>query len=66
MEKTENYIEKEDLSKKDFSVEDEKPLSTLGQTLFSNLEENLNEYGYALSNEEKATVLKKLLKQILD
>lgn len=66
VEKTENYIEKEDLSKKDFSVDDEKPLSTLGQTLFSNLEENLNEYGYALSNEEKATVLKKLLKQILD
>ena len=41
-------------------------LSSLGKTLYSNLTDSLEEYGYALSNEEKVAVLKKLLAEILD
>ncbi len=41
-------------------------LSTLGKTLYNNLQYVLVDYGASLTNSEKANILKKLLKEIID
>lgn len=41
-------------------------LSSLGKTLYSNLYDTIEEYGEALSNEEKAAILKKLLSDLVN
>ena len=43
---------------------DEVKLSFMGETLLSNLEETLNEYGEAISVEEKKQILKTLLRGV--
>ena len=40
--------------------------SNLGKTLYSNLEDTIDEYGESISNEEKVIILKKLINDILD
>lgn len=60
--KPENSISKssfDEISKNDGS------LSSLGQTLYSNILEQVEEYGSAVSNEEKALIYKKLLSELL-
>ena len=41
-------------------------LSKLGMTLYTNLQDVLDEYGSSLANSEKANILKKLLRDIID
>lgn len=46
-------------------IQDKIALSKLGNTLYSNLYEVIEEYGDSLSNEEKVIILKKLLQDIV-
>lgn len=43
---------------------DSEDLSAMGNTLFNNLEETLNDYGDAISKEEKIKILRILLKRV--
>ena len=45
---------------------DESKISHIGKTLYSNLTESIEEYGSALSNEEKVLILKKMISDIID
>ena len=61
-----NYNE-DSVSKQDFN--DNKTMieiSQLGKTLYSNLTEMIEEYGSSLSNEEKASIIKKILNDLID
>ena len=67
VEKVVNYNHKDSTTKEQFEeykVEDIK-LSNLGNTLYSNLLESIDEYGSAISNEEKALIFKKILNNLL-
>lgn len=62
-----NYSETDLVVKSDIDISlESKSLSRLGITLYSNLQEVLAEYGSSISNSEKADILRKLLKDILD
>jgi len=41
-------------------------ISQLGKTLYSNLTEMIEEYGSSLSNEEKASIIKRILNELID
>lgn len=49
----------------DISLE-ESVLSRLGMTLYTNIQEVMDEYGTSITNSEKASILRKLLKDILN
>lgn len=56
----------QDFTKNDIDVQfDEVVFSRLGATLYSNLQEMIGEYGTSITNSEKASILKKLLKEII-
>lgn len=55
-------LTKEDLN---FDLKEEIKLSSLGNTLYSNLCDTIEEYGDAISNEEKVLIFKKILKNLL-
>ncbi len=62
-----NHLQIETFAKDNIDVSLEtNALSTLGTTLYTNLQEVLSEYGSSLTNSEKANILKKLLKDIID
>lgn len=66
IDKVYNYDEKS-ISKQDFN--DNKAMteiSQLGKTLYSNLTETIEEYGSSLSNEEKASIIKRILNDLID
>ena len=63
--KVENYDTTKTVIKFEEKVDDAK-ISNLGKTLYSNLSESIDEYGSALSNEEKLMILKKLMNDILN
>ncbi len=54
-------------TKLDFNIEElsDIKLSSLGNTLYSNILEAIEEYGDAISNEEKALIFKKILSELL-
>lgn len=55
------------LTKQDLGISLETDaLSKLGTTLYTNLQEIIEEYGFSISNAEKANILKKLLKDLID
>ena len=55
-----------EVSKNDFVIEDNSyDFSPLGETLYSNLQEDMASYGESITNEEKALVLKKMLVDLL-
>lgn len=54
------------ITKNDFSVVDVSPeFSPLGNTLYANIQEEIDSYGDSISNEEKALILKKMLSDLL-
>ena len=58
----ENTISKQDFDDNGGVVK----ISQLGKTLYSNLTELINEYGVSLSNKEKASIIKKILNDLID
>ena len=58
----ENSIAKQDFNDNKAMIE----ISQLGKTLYSNLTEMIEEYGSALSNEEKASIIKRILNDLID
>lgn len=58
----ENSVSKQDFNDNNDTVE----ISQLGKTLYSNLTEMIEEYGSSLSNEEKASIIKKILNDLID
>lgn len=63
----ENYKVNSSSMKSNFDVtEEEISLSFLGKTLYTNILDSLEEYGDSISNVEKASVLKKILNEILN
>lgn len=62
----ENYEQQESVSKEEFDTGNDEKLSNLGNTLYTNIHEVIEEYGFSISNEEKALILKKLIKEIVD
>ena len=54
-------------TKQDFNIGDltNIKLSSLGDTLYSNILDTIEEYGDAISNEEKALIFKKILSELL-
>lgn len=65
IEKVETYDKDNSISKNDFQSSSDVQLSDLGQTLYSNLIDSIEEYGSSLKNEEKVAILNKLLNEIL-
>ena len=66
VEKVSNYNSETSTGKDTFEQDDnEIKLSSLAKTLYTNILESVEEYGDAVSNEEKALVYKKLLKDLL-
>ena len=64
------YVQNYNASKKSIKNEFEQSdiqvqLSSLGDTLYSNLQDAIDEYGNALSNAEKIAVLRKLIQKII-
>lgn len=58
----ENAISKQDFDNNKTMIE----ISQLGKTLYSNLTETIEEYGSSLSNEEKASIIKRILNELID
>ena len=55
------------ITKNDINISLEvESLSRLGMTLYTNLQEVLDEYGASIANSEKANILRKLLKDIIE
>ena len=62
-----NWQGQQTLTKEDIDISSEvATLSRLGMTLYTNLQEMLDEYGSSLTNSEKANILRKLLKDIIN
>ena len=54
------------ITKDDFeTIEDNVTFSALGNTLYDNLKDDFDSYGEAVSNEEKALILKKMLSDLM-
>lgn len=64
--KVKHFKEEESISKDEFVEAQDVKLSSLGKTLYSNIVESMSEYGESISAEEKASVLKKLLNDLLN
>ena len=58
----ENSVSKQDFNDNKTMIE----ISQLGKTLYSNLTEMIEEYGSSLSNEEKASIIKRILNELID
>ena len=58
----ENPVSKQDFNDNKTMIE----ISQLGKTLYSNLTEMIEEYGSSLSNEEKASIIKRILNELID
>ena len=64
--KVKEYDPAKSASVDDFELDNKDVVfSNLGNTLYSNIKESLEEYGESLSAEEKSMILKKILKEIL-
>ena len=61
-----NFDKKSTIKKSDLSENDNISISSLGNTLYANIKESIEEYGDAVSNAEKATILNKLLKELTE
>lgn len=61
------YNADDSIKKQEFidNVDENITLSNIGNTLYSNIVEAVEEYGDAVSNEEKVLIYKKLLKELL-
>ena len=59
-----NYDSKTAIKKKDIKQGNAVQISSLGNTLYTNIKDSIDEYGESLTNVEKAAILKKLLDEI--
>ena len=61
-----NKIETFKIKENKLTINDNVKISNIGKTLYSNISETIEEYGDSISNEEKISILKKIIDEILD